>query len=367
MTKKRDQMASRQKNATGSAKVPKHIRDMLESQQQQIEQLTGLLKAMSGVGGPDPTVAELCDKWEVAVRPKRSKESMRVASTRLGTIKAAVSPAWEGAFGDLRLSQLTPEHFEAYQTARAERVSESSVRAEAIILRAVFNWARKKKVIKANPFDGAEMLYDIRERETTYRPHQVYAVYNWLITRSKEVQRWHQGSAERYLDAAAAVLAGISTGIRPAELCALQVQQLNVRSKDVTITPEQSKGGYGGRKVRLSDEAHDALLSRCAGRTEGPILRAGYRAIADRWREACEAMGIVAAEGEKPLWYGLRHSFASAAADKVSVWSLMKALGHAKVTTTQRYVKVDFTKTALAFESVHTSYLSGDDGEAQDT
>lgn len=367
MNKRRDQMAPQGKYPTGSAKLPKHIRIMLESQQQQIEQLTGLLRSMSGTGGPDPTVSELCDRWEVAVRPKRSKESMRVASTRLGTIKAATSPAWRGKLGDVALSELTPEHFEAYQTARAGVVAASTVRAEAIILRAVFNWARKKKVIKTDPFAGAEMLYDIRARETTYKPHQVSAVYNWLVTRSKEVRHAYPDSAEKYLDAAAAVLAGISTGIRPKELCALQVHQLSPRSRDVTITSEQSKGGYSGRRVRLSEEAHAALLERCGGRTEGPILRAGYRAIAERWREACDAMGIVAADGERPHWYGLRHSFASAAASKVPVWALMKALGHSKVTTTQRYVKVDFSQTAVAFESVHTSYLSVTDGEANDT
>lgn len=367
MTKKHDQMAPPRGYATGSAKVPKHIRDMLENQQQQIEQLTGLLKAMSGVGGPDPTVAELCDKWEVS--STREGGSRTSAVSRLGTIKRAVSHEWPGAFGDLRLSQLTPLHFEAYQRLRANRVSHSAVRAEAVLLRAVMNWATKKRVIKANPFTGAEMLYEIRTRETVYTPMQVYGVYNWLVNRSAEVRHAYPGSAEKYLDAAATVLAIASTGIRPDELCGMQIQQLSRTSTEAEITKEQSKGGYSARRIRFDPEAHAALLARAGERTKGPVLLTSYRQIADRWREACDAMGIKPADGDpKPDMYSLRHTFGTAASEvtKGDVFALMRAMGHAKITTTQRYVKVSFERAATAFEAVH-SYLSGNGGEAQDT
>lgn len=368
MTKKRDQMAPPRTYATsGSAKLPKHIRDMLENQQQQIEQLTGLLKAMSGVGGPDPTVSELCDKWEVS--SSREGKSRRVAVCRLGTIRRATGAEWSGAFGNLRVSELTPIHFEAYQRARAKLVSGSSVRAEAVMLRAVLNWARKKKVIKTDPFDGAEMLYDIRTRETVYTPMQVYGVYNWLVNRSAEVKHAYPRSAEKYLDAAAAVLAIASTGIRPDELCGMQVTQLSRTSTEAEITKEQSKGGYSARRIRFDPEAHAALLARAGERPAGPVLLTSYRQIADRWREACDAMGIKPADGDpKPDMYSLRHTFGTAASEvtKGDVFALMKAMGHAKITTTQRYVKVSFERAATAFEAVH-SYLSGNGGEAQDT
>lgn len=345
--------------------MPKPIRDILDSQQQQIEQLTGLLRTVTGVGGVDHTVAELCDKWEVAVRGERAKATIRPVLSRLRTIRIAKGDAWEGALGDVRVSELTPLHFESYQRSRRKDVSDSAVRAEAIVLRSVLNWARKKRLVKGNPFDGAEMLCTVRTRQTVYKTRQVYAVYNWLLHRSKEVRGHHAQSAGRYLDAAAAVLACASTGIRPKELCLLQVAQLRSDSHDIAIRKEQSKGGYSARTVRLSEDAHAALLTRVAGRSSGPILQAGYRAIAERWREACTAMGIVAADGETPQMYSLRHSFASVAATKVPVWALMKAMGHASVTTTQRYVKVDFSQAAVAFESVH-AHLSDNDGEAQD-
>lgn len=339
---------------------------MLASQQAQIEQLTSLLKAVTGVGGPDPTVSELCDKWEVSIRGERAPATMRPVLSRLRTIRSATGSAWQGALGDVPFSQLTPLHFEAYQQARRKIVSDSAVRAEAIVLRTVLNWARKKRLVKGDPFDGAEMLCTVRTRQTVYKTRQVYAVYNWLLQRGKEVRGAHVQSAEKYLDAAAAVLACASTGIRPKELCLLQVTQLRANSPDVAITQEQSKGGYSARTVRFSDDAHAALLSRVSERKDGPILQAGYRAIAERWREACDAMGIVAADGESPQMYSLRHSFASVAATKVPVWALMKAMGHKAITTTQRYVKVDFSQAAAAFESVH-AHLSDNGGEAQDT
>lgn len=348
--------------------MPPHIRQMLESQQQQIEQLTGLLRTVTGTGGPDHTVSELCDKWEVAIRGERASTTLRSVLSRLRTMRTATGSGWEGAFGDMRVSQLTPLHFEAYQRARAKQVSESSVRAEAVVLRTVLNWAVKKRVIKASPFTGAEMLYEVRTRETVYTPVQVYGVYNWLTNRAAEVRHAHPGSAERYLDAAATVLAIASTGIRPDELCEMQVTQLSKKSTEADITKEQSKGGYGARRVKFEPEAHALLLARAGGRPSGPVLLTSYRQIALRWREAVKAMGIVPAAGDtKPDMYSLRHTFGTAASEhtKGDVFALMRAMGHAKITTTQRYVKVSFTRAATAFDAVH-SYLSGNGGESQE-
>lgn len=136
-----------------------------------------------------------------------------------------------------------------------------------------------------------------------------------------------------------------TTGVRVGEALGAHVEDLTLDRDDERLTVV----GKGGRRrtVLLDDPALVRLLRRYlreTGYRHGPLFRAErgtsstplrYQSIHSRWASYAEVAGI---DGSI---HDLRHGHAQALVnDGVSLSTIRKRLGHASVTTTQRYAEL---------------------------
>jgi integrase len=172
--------------------------------------------------------------------------------------------------------------------------------------------------------------------------------------------------AEGTQDAEAVRLAAY-TGLRRGELIALQWRDIDFTAHKITITRAVSataistpKSGHY-RDVPLSDQAATALkrlkqraqytnlndlvlCNRYGRRLNGPALTRRY----NRARETCEL---------RPLrWHDLRHTFGSLlVAAGIDTVTVKAAMGHSRITTTERYLHRPATESAAAFTNAFKS------------
>lgn len=186
---------------------------------------------------------------------------------------------------------------------------------------------------------------------------------------------------ERHRDPARLMLA---TGLRPGELRALNVGDINLTAKQpvvrVTKAMKQDRvnGDYVGppkskksvRSVGISPATAQMLRTYTGGRNAGEILFPtvdGNRLPAQTFRLGFVA-GCKRARADKltiksPSLYSLRHTHASLMlAAGMSIWQLAKHLGHSSVTTTENnyahlmpdahYVAASYAEKALEADVV---------------
>ncbi len=154
-----------------------------------------------------------------------------------------------------------------------------------------------------------------------------------------------------------------ASGLRVSELCGLDVKDLDVRAKTVRVMGKGSKE----RIVPLNEPALDMLREWMARRPE--VLAKPAK------KQAPEAMFLNARGGRltsrsverhlkryvaelgiqrKVTPHSLRHSFAThLLAGGADIRSIQELLGHASLSTTQRYTAVSFEQLQKVYDSAH--------------
>ncbi len=147
---------------------------------------------------------------------------------------------------------------------------------------------------------------------------------------------------------------GYGSGLRVSELVGLDVDDVDLAERVVRV--RRGKGGKD-RVVPLGSEAAAAVTEWLAvrGLAAGPMFlnqrgrRLGVRSAYDVVRGAAAAQGVPEVHP-----HALRHSFAthllSAGAD---IRSIQEMLGHASLSTTQRYASVDLDALQRAYRAAH--------------
>lgn len=154
-------------------------------------------------------------------------------------------------------------------------------------------------------------------------------------------------------DAVLEVLYG--SGLRVAELCALDRAQLDLTGGAVTVW---GKGGKE-RRVPLSEPAVDALRAWLAVRADartaadpGDAVFLNRRGGRLGTRDVRRLLDTRAAEPTHP--HALRHSFATHLLDGgADLRVVQELLGHASVATTQRYTHVSKERLRSVYERTH--------------
>ena len=268
-------------------------------------------------------------------------------------------------FGERRISQITSLDVEAWlddmQTkpkpkgdpdAPDEPYAASSVRGIYVALSKVFKYAQKHQLITVNPCSAVERPRVIREEVEFHTPGEIAAVAEWL----DDVAPY--GLVVRF---------AAYTGLRPGELEALRIRDINFLRRHVAVRRQAQylpgeglnyvslKSKRANRDVPLAPSLLVALREHIAqhpyrndpdallwpGRRKGgaPGARAplSYDAPArhesihsGHVRPAMEELGI------RPLvWYAFRHFYASAiAAAGYTIHDLARWMGHENIQLT---------------------------------
>jgi integrase/recombinase XerC len=153
-------------------------------------------------------------------------------------------------------------------------------------------------------------------------------------------------------DAVLEVLYG--SGLRVAELCSLELEQIALDRRALTVW---GKGGKQ-RRVPLSDPAAAALAAWLAIRHEVVPTEAGAVAFANERgkpitpRDVRRILDRRSASPTHP--HALRHTFATHLLDGgADLRAVQELLGHSDVSTTQRYTHVSRERLKSAYDTAH--------------
>jgi integrase/recombinase XerC len=148
------------------------------------------------------------------------------------------------------------------------------------------------------------------------------------------------------------------SGLRISEALGLNADRMNVRLGHVRVL---GKGGKE-RLAPLSDTSREALDAWLAvrARLAAPSERAlfvgsrGGRLDRRTAARAVEALCLRAGLPQVVSPHALRHSFAThLLASGADLRSVQELLGHARLTTTQRYTHLDLTRLMRVYDSAH--------------
>lgn len=149
-----------------------------------------------------------------------------------------------------------------------------------------------------------------------------------------------------------------SSGLRLAEIAALNLADLELRSATVKVTGKGNKQ----RIVPLGKLARSAIQDWLAVRNDKPITddnavfisqqgkRISHRSIQQRLQKLGQERGL-----DKRLHpHMLRHSFASHVLESSSdLRAVQEMLGHSDISTTQVYTHLDFQHLAKTYDAAH--------------
>ena len=194
-------------------------------------------------------------------------------------------------FGELRLDQITRDHFESFVKHRqAESVSSATINRALASARSILNSALKEwGWIDQAP--AIRLLSEPKQRIRWLTKDEADRLYRELPYHLRAMMRFT-----------------LATGLREGNVCELRWDQIDLERKQAWIHADQSKGGKA-ISIPLNSEAMDVLLTlKDQHQThvftfEGqPVLRANNHA----WRKALRRARI-----ENFRWHDLRHTWAS--------------------------------------------------------
>lgn len=286
------------------------------------------------------TVGELFERWE---KIRRFGRSWKAEKDRFDHIMRLL--------GDREATSVDETAWAEYIAARMAEPTRSkqppsaaTLYLELVRAKQLFRWAARARLIALNPLDGVKATAPPRQRET------------WLT--------WDQ--VERLLKASrenpwlyAWVLVSVTTGMRISEALSLRHDRIG---GDGVFTIGSAQAKSGKKRINaLNGRALDAIADiprniqsvyvfwSQSKRTRGaPVHGTTMR----RWfRSAVERAGLdcVVAEGDFRLrCHDMRHTCASLLdAAGASIKAISSQLGHAKLTTTQRYLHREETHRAI--------------------
>lgn len=242
------------------------------------------------------------------------------------------------------------EVIEMHHARRHEGASPASANRLLIMMRYIYNLAIKWGIpgVKVNPASGVRLLEENNKRERYLSKLEVQRLYDCLLC-----------SENRMLQYIVPML--IYTGARRREVLTARWEDINLDTMSWRIPI--SKSGKA-RHVPLSNAVIELLrkvphLKECPYVFANPNTHKPYVSIFYSWDTVRRNAGI-----PDVRIHDLRHSFASFLINAGrSLYEVQRILGHAQITTTQRYAHLS-SETLLdaVNEVVKLSGLSGGEG-----
>jgi integrase len=303
----------------------------------------GTLPGMVRTGS---TFADACDEYLRYVEFDLDRKPSTVVDYR-SIIRAHLLPA----FGRLRLEDLTADRIESWKATVA--VGNRTKSKILTVLNGVLKRARRVHKLGYNPMADVEKpRFRVNTTIEVFSPEEV-----WALVRAAESEQ----DAAIYLTAA-------FTGLRRGELVALCWRDIDFTASRVRVCGSFAGGRLTSPKsgrVRSIPMAPDVAtaLARLAVRDRWsgyddlvfPGVAGGYldaSALARRYKAALQRAAL------RPLrFHDLRHTFGTRMIAKADILKVQAWMGHAQISTTQRYLhyverpeEVAFVADAFAVE-----------------
>ncbi|MEI6125584.1 MAG: tyrosine-type recombinase/integrase [Pseudomonadota bacterium] len=244
-----------------------------------------------------------------------------------------IARRWNGEWGELNCSEITPEIIERYLLKLSKKVAPITVNADLKNLRAFFNFGIKKKLITLNPTKDIEFLPV--DKKVKYVP-PIADVLKVILAADKDAQDYICSIKE--------------TLARKNEISMLKWSDVNLVEKYVVLYTRKKKGGHlTPRKVPMTEKLHAILLTRYKNRDadkswvfwhhfwsrkqkvwiDGP-----YKDRKKLMKNLCKKAGV-----KHFGFHALRHFGASILDNaNVNLGTIQRILGHEKRTTTEIYL-----------------------------
>jgi integrase len=232
----------------------------------------------------EPTIAELWTRFR--------REHQLTALTWRG-YEYAWRAQWEPRFGNLRASELTPEHIHTWREqrsleptrTRAPLTTPGCRNSELRVLRSLLSWAAKAGAIGRNPIAGVELERETGTRETVLTAEQIAAV-----ERHASREDW------------ALFLVAITGGLRKNEVRCLRWEDLDLETGVVRVRSSSAKLGRF-RLTVVGTRAIEALRALPQAspwvfpspRSNGPIAP---QTITWRWARLRKRAGLQGPDGD---------------------------------------------------------------------
>lgn len=294
----------------------------------------------------NPTVVEFCRY----LADERGLAANTVAAYRRDVAAWLAATYGERAPAFAEWSVVTPRDIRSYVREHLARSRPASQARALSALKALFAYLRRRRVVAANPVAGVEAPRLEQRLPQTVAPE---TMVQWLLSLAAS------DDATDLRDAALLLLL-YGAGLRVSEVVALDVGSYDRQARALLVW------GKGAKQrvvplVAAAAQAVEAWLEvrrtwTHADSEQALILNAQGRRLSVRGAQwLLERRARAAGLGpEQPSPHALRHSFAthllSGGADLRAIQEL---LGHASLSTTQRYTHLDFDHLARVYDCAH--------------
>jgi len=219
--------------------------------------------------------------------------------------------------------------------------SAATVAQRISAMRAYFKWATREQLVTEDP------------SERLKRPKVPVSLPRVLeVNEASDLVENALGEGVVGLRNTAIVELAYSAGLRVAELAALDVRDISLAQGLVHVRMGKGKKD---RRVPMGPPAADAIRAHLGSRTSGPLFlnphgkRLTTRSIYTVVQRSGVKNGL---SGVHP--HALRHSFAThLLQDGADIRSIQELLGHASLSTTQRYASVNLDQLRATWDAAH--------------
>jgi integrase len=243
-----------------------------------------------------------------------------------------------------------PDNVNAYLADHADRPTMS--RNDVIAFHALSKWAVATHIVPKDPLAGVALPRGRGTKRKPFADADVPAII-------KAAAESGLGTRDR-----AIIILALSAALRPAEMVALQLSDVNLSDGWLNVRIETTKTDAGERTIPLDPQAIDSLdeyINDMRGTTEGalfltmasqPFTYLGFMSMHYRLRDRLRKQGI------KYEPYRMRHTgITNWARTGLSATTLKELAGHQSIATTQRYVgrmsKKDLSRLPHAFTAMY--------------
>jgi integrase/recombinase XerC len=254
---------------------------------------------------------------------------------------------WAGRSGVVSPDAVTRtllRRYVAHLTTR--RYAKRSVARKVAALRRYFRWLHRSGRLAVDPSASLHAPTGEGRLPRVLHAHEVGHLLD--APRGEDEPAWRATRDDAVLE----ILYG--SGLRVSELCALDVDSVDLRGGAVTAWGKGAKQ----RRVPLGEPAHDAVVAWLRVRADvvpaeaGPALfgnERGHRLTPRDVRRIIDRRSLTPTHP-----HALRHSFATHLLDGgADLRVVQELLGHADVSTTQRYTHVSNERLRSVYAEAH--------------
>ena len=292
----------------------------------------------------------MCGKWESDFMSylQEGGRSARTVNSYIQDVRQFASWFFDVNGQEFEPALITGVDLRAWRERSLNEVAAATWNRRRISLSVFCEFAVSIGWLSYNPFSGVE------------RADQVELPPRWLsrgelqrIMRQVELAvngaRTDAWKSQALRDQAI-ILLMVQAGLREGEVCALDVQDVEINERSGRVTIRRGKGDKR-RQVPLNAEVRRAVKAwlEDSGRVAGALFvskhgsRLGVRSVQRMVSELARRAGVEATP------HSLRHSFAKRLLDEQTPLTVVsKLLGHSRLETTARYVQPGWSDFELA-------------------